>query len=87
MQPQALSPIIMMIVMFAILYFVTIRPQRKQQQEHENMLSTLKVGDKVISIGGIVGQIVILKDDYITIETAGEKTRIELAKWAIRTKQ
>lgn len=77
----------MIVAMFAILYFVTIRPQKRQQKEHEEMLSALQVGDKIITIGGIVGQIVILKEDYCTIETAGEKTRIEITKWAIRTKQ
>ena len=79
--------VLMLVVMLGLMYFLTIRPQKKQQKEMEEMRNSLQVGDNVITIGGIVGKIVILKEDYVTIETSGEKTRFEITKWAIGAKQ
>ena len=63
------GPIIMMIVLFAIMYFVLIRPQRKKEKEAQAMIAALAVGDKIVTIGGIWGKVVKIKDDYIFIET------------------
>lgn len=75
--------IIMMIAMLAFFYFFLIRPQKKKEKEINAMRSNLKVGDKIITIGGIVGTIVLLKEDYVTIETSGMDTRLELTRWGI----
>ena len=53
----------------AIFYFFFIRPQRKQQKQHEAMLSQLKKGDEVVTAGGVVGQVVHLTDDRVTIKS------------------
>ena len=56
-------------IIFVLMYFMMIRPQRKQQKETQAMRDALKVGDKVTTIGGIVGKVVKIKDNYIWIET------------------
>lgn len=81
--PQQYSGIIMMLVMMLFFYLFLIRPQKKKEKEFEAMRNALAVGDKVITIGGIVGKIVIVKDDYITIETSGMNTRMEITKWGV----
>lgn len=75
--------IIMLVAMLAFFYFFLMRPQKKKEKEINEMRANLKVGDNIITIGGIVGTIVLLKEDYVTIETSGMKTRIELTKWGI----
>lgn len=84
---ETMYTILMLVVMMGLVYFLTIRPQKKQQKEMDEMRNSLQVGDEIITIGGIVGKIVILKEDYLTIETAGEKTRLEFTKWAIGAKK
>lgn len=64
-----ISPLIMMAVMFAIFYFILIRPQKKKEKELKNMLAALKVGDEVATIGGIHGKIVRIKDDLFVLES------------------
>ena len=64
-----------MVAIFAIFYFLLIRPQRKEQERHRQMLGELKKGDEVVTNGGIIGIIVHVKDDRLTIKTA-EETRL-----------
>lgn len=52
-----------------IFYFFFIRPQRKQQKQHEEMLSQLKKGDEVVTAGGVIGEVVHIKDDRVTIKS------------------
>jgi preprotein translocase subunit YajC len=78
--PARLLPNVIMIVSFiAIFYFLLLRPQRKVQQEHRAMLSQLKKGDEIMTDGGIIGQVVHLTDDRVTVKTA-ESTRIVVAR-------
>lgn len=74
------APLVILIVVF---YFMIIRPQKKQQAAVESMRSSLKTGDDVITIGGVKGKIVQVKDDIVIIETSGEKSRMEVMKWGI----
>ena len=83
--PGLASPLIMMVLMFAIFYFMLIRPENKRKKEAEQMRSSVKTGDKITTIGGIVGTVVHVKDDKIVIETSADQVRMELAKWAIST--
>jgi preprotein translocase subunit YajC len=69
----------MMILMFAVFYFLLIRPQQKRQREHQAMLSRLKKGDKVVTAGGIVGSITGLTDAEIEIAIA-DKVRIKVLR-------
>ncbi len=64
-----ISPLIMLVVMFAIFYFILIRPQKKKEKELKNMLAALKVGDEVATIGGIHGKIVRIKDELFVLES------------------
>ncbi len=80
--PQGQSPFgmfFMFAAIFAIFYFLLIKPQRKQQKEHDEMVTALSKGDEVATIGGIVGKIVHLTDDRVTIRTGGD-TRLEIER-------
>ena len=70
------------ILMFVVLYFLMIRPQQKKAKEHQNYLANLKKGDKVITGGGIHGQIASLTDTVVTLEIA-ENVRIKVNRGAI----
>ncbi|MGN0997888.1 MAG: preprotein translocase subunit YajC [Candidatus Ventricola sp.] len=73
-----------MILIFVVFYFLLIRPQRKKDKEAKQMLDSLKVGDRICTIGGIYGTIVRIKDDVLTVEVGEQKTQLVFARWAIR---
>ena len=73
-----------LILMFAIFYFMLIRPQRKKDKKVKEMLAALKVGDRVTTIGGIHGTISGIKDDNITLAVGADKVKLVFARWAIR---
>ena len=77
--------ILMLAVMFGIFYFMLIRPENKRKKEAEQMRSSLRNGDQITTIGGIVGTIVNIKENRIVIETSADQVRIELEKWAVST--
>ena len=79
--------IIMLVVMIGVFYFMLIRPENKRKKEAEQMRSSLKKGDKITTIGGIVGTIVDVKEDKFVIETSADQVRIEFAKWALSTNE
>ena len=81
------SSIIMLVAMLAIFYFMLIRPENKRKKEAEAMRSAMKKGDKITTIGGIVGTVVDIKEDKIVIETGADQVRIEFAKWAISSNE
>ncbi len=76
--------IVMMLAVLAIMYFLMIRPENKKKKEAEQMRSAVKVGgDKITTIGGVVGVVCAVKDDKIVVETSADRVRVEFAKWAI----
>ena len=79
--------LMMLAVMVAIFYFMLIRPENKRKKEAEQMRSAVKKGDKITTIGGIVGTVVDVKENNIVIETSADQVRIELAKWALSTNE
>ena len=81
------SPMIMMVLMIAIFYIMLIRPENKRKKEAEQMRSSVKTGDKITTIGGIIGTVVSVKDETFVMETGADQVRIELAKWAISTNE
>lgn len=83
MNPAQLQGLIVPIGFIVIFYFIAIRPQRKRDKEIQEMRGNLKIGDEVITIGGIKGKITQVKDDYITLELGVAKNKVEFAKWAI----
>lgn len=74
---------VMILVIFAALYFFTIRPQSKRDKELRNLRNSLKPGDEIVTIGGIYGKIVRVTDDRVVIMVGSDKTKLELAKSAI----
>ena len=79
------STVIMMVAMVAIFYFLMIRPQRKKDKKVKDMLSALKVGDRICTIGGIYGTVVQLRDDSVTLAVGAQKTQLVMARWSIRS--
>lgn len=82
--PQWTSLIIPLLFIGAM-YFLLIAPQRKRQKEHEAMVKAVKAGDKIVSAGGIYGQITKVKDDRVTLRIS-ENVTIDLAKSSIGSK-
>ena len=92
--PNAVAPgggmggmLIMLVIMVAIFYFMLIRPENKRKKEAEQMRSEVRKGDKITTIGGIVGTVVDVKENNIVMETSADQVRIELAKWAISSNE
>ena len=81
------STMVMLVAMFAILYFMMIRPENKRKKEAEQMRSAVKKGDKVVTIGGITGTVVDVKDNKFVLETGADQVRIEFEKWALSTNE
>jgi preprotein translocase subunit YajC len=77
------SPIIMTAVFLGIFYFLIIRPQQKRDKQVKEMRSNLKVGDQVVTIGGVYGKITKLKEDVLTIEVGADKLKLQIARWAV----
>ena len=84
-QQSPFSPIILMVVLFAAMYFLTIRPQKKKQKEEQEMRDSIQIGDEITTIGGIMGRVVTVKDDSIIIETGADRTKIKFLRGAIQT--
>jgi len=80
---SALSPIILIVAMIAIFYFFMYRPQKKQEKAANEMKNNLEVGDEVTTIGGIIGEIVSIKEETCVIETSKDKCKIRILKSAI----
>ncbi|MBQ4273998.1 MAG: preprotein translocase subunit YajC [Clostridia bacterium] len=75
--------IIMLVGLLVVMYFVMIRPQRKQEKEQNDMRNNLAVGDEITTIGGIIGKIVSIKEETCVIETSHERTKIRILKTAV----
>ena len=82
-----MSTILMLVVMVAVFYFLLIRPENKKKKKAEEMRNSLSVGDKITTIGGMVGKIVHIGGDLITFETGEDRVRIQVTKWAISTNE
>ena len=82
---SGITSIVMMVVIIAVFYFLMIRPENKRKKEAEAMRNALKVGDNITTIGGIIGDIVSVKDDSIVLETSSDRVRVEFAKFAVST--
>ena len=81
------STVIMLVLMVAVFYFMLIRPENKRKKEAEQMRGAIKTGDKITTIGGIIGTVVNVKEDKIVIETSADQVRMELAQWAISSNE
>lgn len=79
-----MSMLLMFGAMFAVLYFVMIRPQQKQQKKHQELIASLKKGDEVILSSGIIGRVFAVEDKFIMLELA-DKNKMKVLKQAVQT--
>jgi preprotein translocase subunit YajC len=82
MDPQTITGLLPIVVLFAVFYFLLIRPQQKQQKKRKEMLASLKKGDKVITIGGIYGTIKELRDTDLTLRI-GDNLDIRMTRYSV----
>ena len=75
----------LLVLMFVVFYFILIRPQRKKDKELKEQMSKLAVGDRVVTIGGLVGFVANIKDDQVTISTSAANTLVTFTKSAIQS--
>ena len=80
-----MSLMLPLVLMIAMMYFLMIRPENKRKKQAEEMRNSLKKGDQITTIGGIIGKIVQVTDETIIIETSDDRVRMELTKWAVST--
>ena len=80
-----LYSVAMIVVLFVVFYFFGIRPQKKQEKQLAEMRDSLKVGDEITTIGGIIGKVVSIKEETATIETSHDRTKIRILKSAVRS--
>jgi preprotein translocase subunit YajC len=78
--------LIMVAVMFALLYFMMIRPENKRKKEAQAMRDSLSVGDEITTIGGLTGTICQVKENTIVLESGVDRVRVEFTKWAVSSK-
>lgn len=71
-------------LMFLVMYFIMIRPQRKKQKEEEKMRNNLQIGDEILTIGGFYGRVVSIKEDALVIESVSDHTKQKIARWAVQ---
>ncbi len=81
----SIGSIALIVVMFIALYFFMIRPQKKQEKQQNEMRNSLQVGDEITTIGGIIGKVVSIKEETVTIETSHDRTKIRILKSAVRS--
>jgi preprotein translocase subunit YajC len=74
--------IIMMALFFVVFYFLLIRPQQKKQKEHQAMLSKIAAGDEVVTMGGILGRVIEVGDQFLTLEIA-DNVRIKVQRFQV----
>ena len=80
---QVLSLVIPFALLAVVFYFFIMRPQKKQQRETQQIRDSIARGDTVVTAGGIVGVVITVKDDMVLLESSGDKTKIQVQKWAI----
>lgn len=80
---SSLLTLVPIVLIFVVMYFFMIRPQKKQEKEANAMRENLQVGDEITTIGGIIGKVVSIKDETCVIETTKDRTRIRILRTAI----
>ena len=83
MKGNAFSSILIFVVFIALMYFMMIRPQKKKEKEDNAMRNALKVGDEIMTIGGVMGKVVKINEKSVVIATGADKNKIEFIKSAI----
>lgn len=81
---SGLTSILMLVPMILIFYFFLIRPQKKKEKAEKLMRENLQVGDEILTIGGIYGRVISLKEDSIVIESKSDHSKLTIARWAMQ---
>ena len=84
---DVMSMMLPMVLMLVVFYFMLIRPENKRKKEAEEMRSNVKTGDVIVTIGGVTGTVVDVKEKKFVIETGADRVRIEFEKWALSTNE
>ena len=79
----AVMQILMIVLLFVVMYFLMIRPQKKKDKQIQDMRKSLQVGDEIVTIGGICGKIVKTKDESFIIQVGADKVKFEMMRWAV----
>ena len=79
----AVMQILMIVLLFVVMYFLMIRPQKKKDKQIQDMRKSLQVGDEIITIGGICGKIVKTKEESFIIQVGADKVKFEMMRWAV----
>lgn len=79
------SSIILLVVMILIFYVFLILPENRKKKKLNEMRDSLRPGDEIVTIGGLMGRVVAVTDDTVTFETGEDQVRIQVTKWAIST--
>ena len=81
----SMGPIVMMVAIFAIFYFLLIMPQQRKQKKWAEMLTQIKPGDRVVTSGGLTGVIMSAKDDTLILRVAPDNIKLEVARSSVVT--
>lgn len=84
---EAFAPLLMLALMFGLMYFLMVRPENKRKKQAEEMRNSLRKGDIIITIGGIVGRVVSVGETNLIIETSDDRVRMEITKWAVSSNE
>lgn len=76
--------VIYLLFFVGIMYLLIFLPQKRREKKSKQMLETMSVGDEIVTIGGISGKVINMKDDEITVETGVERTKLNFKKWAVK---
>lgn len=82
-----LGTLIPFALIFVVMYFMIIRPQKKREKQVQEMRSKIEVGDEIITSGGIIGIVVSMRDDSVVIESGSDRSKIRIARWAVQSNQ
>ena len=77
--------IMLLVVMMVVFYLLFIRPENKRKKQAEKLRNNLKKGDRIVTIGGMIGKIVQVNDSTVVFETSEDRVRIELSKWGVQS--
>jgi preprotein translocase subunit YajC len=83
MNSQALIQLMPLVLLIFIMYFLLIRPQKKREKTISQMRNSIKVGDEIITIGGICAKVLKIKEEKLTVEVGADKTKFEIMRWAV----
>ena len=76
-----------LVLIFVVMYFLMIRPQKKKEKQAQEMRNNIQIGDEITTIGGIVGIVVRKGEDTLVLETGGDKSKIRIKTWAVQSSE